>query len=889
MTPRSIRGILVLVLLLALIPRELVEMGHYYRLFRDRREDEAAANMELARSVSSRFDSYIDEVVHHEQAIAAAFLASYSADDPLITVLLKASASRFRSIRTYCLIDPEGRILLASGPLKVGQQNVSDRPYFAALAGGLDWFVSDLTTGRFNPAPSVFVATAIRDDQRRLHGIVLAALDPREFGEIVGTDRSGGAATILVDRRGVLVYRYPEADFVWTHPRVGTAPVITHALAGRESHGSIVATDGVQRLASFAPIPSIGWVASASRTEGEVMATLWSEMRGAVVRDVAISLAALFLVLLTSRAVTVPVRRLRDHAVAFGRGERGHRVRVTAPLELRELGDAFNQMTAAVEDRARELALIADAVRTIASADDVDVALEQLARQICDAVDVPICGVSLLGDTGADLVIRADHVAARPGRSPSLGRTFAIDDVPPARRVFDSRQIVEVPTADSPLLNDAERARWRSAGVQSALGVPLLVGDTVIGIISIGDVRPRAFTADEKRLCLTLARQASVAIDKAKAHQRVADEKRRLDAIIQNTTDGIMLVDRDRRILSINPALERMCGWGAGEVIGRPCRDVLHSLDRVGASVCEYGCPMQQSMAGGDAVPYLEVSVLTKEGSRVDISASYVFVDAGPGQSGYGVVIARDIAKPKQVERLKDEFVSLLSHDLRNPLTVIQAQAQFILRTAGADETARRRAEAILTSTRRMSAMIRDLVDSARLESGRLTLDRQPVDLTSYLPMLVEQTSDVVDTARIVMDIPADVPPVSADSERVARIVTNLLTNAFKYSPPGAEVRVEARHIGAEAVISVSDRGAGIAAADAPRIFDRFYRAAGAPRADGLGLGLYITRMLVEAHAGRIWVESEPGRGSRFSFTLPLAALPPGALRPAVGSHVVES
>ncbi len=170
-----------------------------------------------------------------------------------------------------------------------------------------------------------------------------------------------------------------------------------------------------------------------------------------------------------------------------------------------------------------------------------------------------------------------------------------------------------------------------------------------------------------------------------------------------------------------------------------------------------------------------------------------------------------------------------------------------------------------------MNVMIQDLVDMARLEAGHLTLNRVSINLSSYLADLKVRLADDLDMKRINIQVSANLPSVSADHNRLERIFTNLLSNALKYSPPDSEVTVTARQLDGQMEISVIDRGVGIDPEDIHHMFQRYYRAKGARKTEGLGLGLYITRMLVEAHGGRIWVESELGVGSTFSFTLPVA------------------
>jgi two-component system, NarL family, sensor histidine kinase BarA len=233
--------------------------------------------------------------------------------------------------------------------------------------------------------------------------------------------------------------------------------------------------------------------------------------------------------------------------------------------------------------------------------------------------------------------------------------------------------------------------------------------------------------------------------------------------------------------------------------------------------------------------------------------------------------LKRTIADLRTSNARMEDLLSTVSHDLRTPLTVIMAHAELLQWSTENMDDVRESSEAILSSGRRMNAMIQDLVDATRLEIGQLKLFPRPLDLKPVLFALKGQLSSIADAERISMESVEDLPPVFADPDRLDRILTNLFTNALKYSPPKSEVLVKAKQVDGEVVISITDSGAGIAPEDAPHVFDRFNGGKTSRKKDSIGLGLYIARMLVEAHGGRIWVESEPGKGSVFSFSLPLA------------------
>ncbi len=223
------------------------------------------------------------------------------------------------------------------------------------------------------------------------------------------------------------------------------------------------------------------------------------------------------------------------------------------------------------------------------------------------------------------------------------------------------------------------------------------------------------------------------------------------------------------------------------------------------------------------------------------------------------------IQRLREATEQREDLLRAVSHDLRNPLQVVLLQGERLQRALQADP-ARRTAAAILVASKRMERMLRDLADSARAESGALELAARPVGLRGFVGELLQETEGVLDAGRVVNAVPEDVPAVLADPDRLERILVNLIGNALKYSRD--EVSVRASQEGATVRISVADRGPGISSGDLQRVFERYYRGQ-RHEGEGLGLGLYIVRKLVEAHGGLIWVESRLGEGSTFTFTLP--------------------
>ena len=350
-----------------------------------------------------------------------------------------------------------------------------------------------------------------------------------------------------------------------------------------------------------------------------------------------------------------------------------------------------------------------------------------------------------------------------------------------------------------------------------------------------------------------------------------------LDAIIASVPQGLIFhsTEGEGRILRLNKAAEDLLAIAA---------------DEYGLSEGERWRRRGAQTAQGRPFPLGQIPALralrgeTVQGVVALLHPSperavWVSTGAAPIRDGEGKVVGAvatytDITAQHVLQQQREEFVRSISHDLRQPITVVHGQTELLLRALekeGVDGRKRRSLEAIRTSAGRMRAMIDDLAESARLEAGAVELQREPIDPYLLLSDIARRAAGPDDVARLQVEAPEEVPPVLADFGYIERAIVNLIGNALQYSHPGTPIVMRARRQGGEAVISVSDQGPGIPDEDRAYLFQRYYRARAGGKREGLGLGLYIARLVVEAHGGRIWVESEAGKGSTFFFTLPLA------------------
>ncbi len=362
--------------------------------------------------------------------------------------------------------------------------------------------------------------------------------------------------------------------------------------------------------------------------------------------------------------------------------------------------------------------------------------------------------------------------------------------------------------------------------------------------------------------------------------ERLVAEKRRNEAIIRSVRDGLLVVDKDYRVVGLNPAGAAALGVAGVEVLGRHVLEVVPDrglFDRLRAAMdpaetgpSREGEPRLMTVGQGAERRHFQVSVTAARGE-------------GEGLVG-AVALFQDVTRLRELDRLKSEFVLTASHELRTPL------AAMILGLGSLDETAAAKLDpdqrALLAAAReeaqRLRALVDDLLDLSRLESGRLSLARIPVSLPALarqaLVVLAPQARDK--GAELLLEMPPDLPPALGDPHKLTWVLTNLVGNALRYITAGGHVRVGGETAGGFLHVWVADDGAGIAPEQQARIFEKFSQAGnGSP--GGAGLGLALCRELIRAMGGSIWVQSSPGQGATFTFTLPLAAPPEGDGEPA--------
>jgi len=445
------------------------------------------------------------------------------------------------------------------------------------------------------------------------------------------------------------------------------------------------------------------------------------------------------------------------------------------------------------------------------------------------------------------------------------------------------------PQLFAPLLTDLPslRSRWpipdlyarlqlvaASAGIHlsQVVGLPLTLEDELIGVIYVFRTHGTAFSANDRQVLASFADQAAIAVRNASLYQQSAEEQRRLEAIISNSADGVLIMDAQCRIQTINHALAQMTGWAPEQARGQPCAHVIALRNAQGVDICQTGCPLRSLPEKGKL--QVEGDIFRSDGHRTSVSITYspLYDDDGVLVSIIGNV--HDITRFREAEEMKAMFISVISHELKTPVALIKGYAS-TLRREDADwdrETMRESLAIIEDESDRLDHLINNLLEASRIQAGTLNLEMNDVSIPRLAHKVAERFQVQTTEHDLQVGFPPGFPPIIADEERLREVLYNLVTNAIKYSPEGGTIRIGGNVRRDYVEVFVSDQGIGIPQRKQSQLFMPFSRVDGGlgRRTQGVGLGLFLCKAIVEGHGGRIWVESEPGQGSTFHFTLPL-------------------
>ncbi|HVF53375.1 MAG TPA: ATP-binding protein [Actinomycetota bacterium] len=346
-------------------------------------------------------------------------------------------------------------------------------------------------------------------------------------------------------------------------------------------------------------------------------------------------------------------------------------------------------------------------------------------------------------------------------------------------------------------------------------------------------------------------------------------------AVFSSMADGAMSLDPSGRIVSINKAMEALAGVGQAQVKGRPYFEAFRFVDKLGVSISSDDSIIERAIAQKDVVAGhgYDVAIESQDGRRTPVALSAAPVLGLEDELAGVIAVVRDVSIEEEIDELKSSLISTVSHELRTPLTMIQGFSELLRDRRLDPEDEREAIDQIATSSERLGRLVNDLLSIARLDSGRIDLHIAPHSIAALTDEAVDSFRHAAAPIRI-MDL-SDLPPVLVDRDKLIQVITNLVSNAIKYSPPGAPVTISGTHVEDYVAITVTDQGIGIDENEMSGLFQKFYRVDRDEVRDvsGTGLGLYIAKGLIEAQGGEMWVASQRGHGSSFTLSIPSSVL----------------
>jgi PAS domain S-box-containing protein len=523
------------------------------------------------------------------------------------------------------------------------------------------------------------------------------------------------------------------------------------------------------------------------------------------------------------------------------------------------------QARAAAERAGARLAVLAEASQTLASTLDYESTLASLASLLVPRF-ADWYAVDILDEDG--LFRRLAVVHSDPAKSEWAERSRDLyppdleEDEGTGFAVRTGEAVLYHTISDELLASSTKDAAHyeilHQLGMASAMVVPLTAaGRTFGGLMLVSSDPARLYDEDDLEFAKHLGRRAAVAVDNARLY-RAAEERARAAIVVQHVADGVLLVDQDEIVRLWNPAAEHITGLAAEETVGRSTAEVFSPWETI-ADLAKRSDPRPETQP-------VEIN-----GRELWLSITGVAFEGGT------VFAFRDLTAERAVEKLKSDFVSTVSHELRTPLAAIYGAALTLRREDVPLGEPQRTGllEVIASESDRLARIVNDILWASRLESGTMQTTIQKCDG-------LEIARSVVDAARhyippgiqLTLKTPKKAPLVAADPDKARQVLTNLVDNAVKYSPDGGRVTVEVTVAGSQLRYSVRDEGLGVPPMEHRRIFEKFYRLDPdlTRGVGGTGLGLYISRELLERMGGRIWVESSGRGGSIFVAELPVAA-----------------
>jgi two-component system phosphate regulon sensor histidine kinase PhoR len=500
--------------------------------------------------------------------------------------------------------------------------------------------------------------------------------------------------------------------------------------------------------------------------------------------------------------------------------------------------------TSPIHVRVRELETLVQLAKNINRQLDLDQALANIVDAAVRLTGAEEGSLMLVDPASGELYMRAS-------------KNFDEEFVRTFRMKVEDSLAGEVIRKGEPVLLDGESPRKIKSAflVHSLIFVPLLQQEKTIGLLGVDNRTARRPLRDsDLSLMQALAEHAVIALENARLLEATRAQMRQLETVIEQVEDGVIITDPDGGILLANRTIRGLFNLGDSHLPGRPLRDVFPNLE------------LQYLFARRES------TVAKQRRTEITVADERIYnAHLTPIEGvGYAIVL-NDITQLKELDRLKSEFVSTVSHDLRSPLTTILGYVDLIERAGPVTDQQKIFIRRIQNSVGSITTLISDLLDLGKIESG-IDSQKEPVQFNTIARTALDGVRSRADAKQVRLEVSLDesIPALNGNPVRLRQMISNLLDNAVKYTPEGGAIGFSTAREEGQVLLKVSDNGIGIPPNELPHVFNKFYRASNVQNTVGTGLGLSIVKSIAEIHGGRVWVDSNAGKETVFTVVLPL-------------------
>lgn len=502
---------------------------------------------------------------------------------------------------------------------------------------------------------------------------------------------------------------------------------------------------------------------------------------------------------------------------------------------------------------------LAESGRVVSGSLNLDDVLDRIVKQTKNTLQAETVSIALLNDEGTHLEFK---VASGLGAEGIIGHLMGKEEGIAGWAFTNGQTRVVDDVSDDPLFSDSLDKKAEIT-TQALVCAPISVKDEIIGVLEANNPKHGRFEPEQVELLEGIASLAGTAIAQAQLFTATQSARQRYTSLFEDSIDPIFITNLDGDVIEANLRAGEFMGYSPEALIGRQIRD-LHTTE---APEAEFD---PNEIDTGEMLSY-EGQAWHHEGHEIPIEVHLKFISID--QQRYLQWILRDISERRQLDDLRQDLTSMIFHDLRSPLGNVISSLEVMEDSIDAeDETLRSILSIATRSSRRAARLVESLLDLGQLESGQAVLNKTITPIGTLIAEAVEEVHPTAESKGHMLrfELDATLPLIQIDSDMIRRVLINLLENAVRYTNSGGTVTIHARAEGGQLLISVEDSGPGISADHQERIFNKFTRLDLEVKPKGLGLGLAFCRLAVEAHGGKIWVESELGKGSTFTFTLPV-------------------